>query len=58
VNGGGKKELEGMNQDAYYRKVIRDTEGLYQLLCANCNWIKRVLKQEVLQNRSMTWITS
>ncbi len=25
----------------FYLKVINDTKGLYQLLCANCNWIKR-----------------
>lgn len=25
----------------YYKKVIADRTGAYQLLCANCNWIKR-----------------
>lgn len=24
-----------------YKKVLADTTGMYQLLCANCNWIKR-----------------
>ena len=24
-----------------YRKVLADTIGRYQLLCANCNWLKR-----------------
>jgi hypothetical protein len=23
-----------------YRKVLLDSEGRYQLLCANCNWLK------------------
>lgn len=25
----------------YYKKVIKDSGKNYQLLCANCNWIKR-----------------
>lgn len=25
----------------FYVRVINDTEGRYQLLCSNCNWIKR-----------------
>jgi hypothetical protein len=25
----------------YLNKVLKDTSGKYQLLCANCNWIKR-----------------
>ena len=40
INGGGVKEL---------KKVIRSVlnkENKYQLLCANCNWIKRVLNKE------------
>ena len=41
VNGGGVKEIKKMGSYAVYRKALKDTEGLYQLLCANCNWIKR-----------------
>lgn len=43
VNGGGLKELrtEGGGGTRYLKKVIADTDGNYQLLCANCNWIKR-----------------
>ena len=45
VNGGGRKEKEkGAN---LLRKVLKDSMGLYQLLCANCNWIKRVKNNEV-----------
>lgn len=42
VNGGGVKEYRllrgGRN---FYKKVLNDTNGSYQILCANCNWIKR-----------------
>ncbi len=42
VEGGGNKELKAItSRRAYYRKVLADVSGLYQLLCANCNWIKR-----------------
>lgn len=41
VNGNGKKEREKMGQIVMYKKII-DTNGVgYQILCANCNWIKR-----------------
>jgi hypothetical protein len=29
------------------RKVLSDTDGLYQILCANCNWIKRFERLEI-----------
>ena len=39
--GGGKKEIMAAKAYiTYYRKVIKDLSP-YQLLCANCNWIKR-----------------
>jgi hypothetical protein len=48
VFGGGGKELRMFNtrRKAYYQKILDDTEGRYQLLCANCNWIKRHEKKE------------
>lgn len=49
VNGGGNKERK-VNMDKYYkiiRKSIESKEGKYQLLCANCNWIKRYENNEV-----------
>lgn len=47
VNGGGKKEHNRYKSGtSYLKKVLVDTEGKYQLLCANCNWIKRHRKNE------------
>mgnify|MGYP001577497613 FL=1 len=48
VHGGGAIEGRkiGSHQDKFYRKVLADTEGRYQLLCANCNWIKRAAGRE------------
>ena len=41
VNGGGTAEYRSLGSSAVYRKVLKDTTNMYQLLCANCNWIKR-----------------
>ena len=42
VHGGGNQERQQLKSTrALYRKVLADVAGLYQLLCANCNWIKR-----------------
>ena len=47
VNGGGVKEQNRIGHSGILRK-IRDLEdcGEYQLLCANCNWIKRHTRGE------------
>lgn len=48
VNGGGTKDKETI-RGVYYKSVINsflEGEGKYQLLCANCNWIKRVEQNE------------
>lgn len=54
VNGGGLKEFRekyqtGMSRSRrkYYKAVLEDTAGRYQLLCANCNWIKKHERNEV-----------
>lgn len=42
VKGGGTKER--LNKKIYHTDVIKsflNHEGKYQLLCANCNWIKK-----------------
>ena len=48
VHGNGQKELrQGRGGGlAYYYRVVRDRTGKYQLLCANCNVIKRVVEKE------------
>lgn len=40
INGGGGKENQLIGNVAVYRKALRGDSG-YQVLCANCNWIKR-----------------
>ena len=30
----------------YYRSILEDKSGKFQLLCANCNWIKRYENNE------------
>lgn len=47
VNGGGNQEVKAIGQYGIHKKILsgnHDTE--YQLLCANCNCIKRVEKEE------------
>ena len=36
-------------QTKYLRAVLVDESGAYQILCANCNWIKRVELSERVQ---------
>ena len=47
-NGGGCKELKkyGSNSPAYIRNIKINNQR-YQLLCANCNWIKRYENNEL-----------
>lgn len=52
VNGGGRKELREFGQWNTYSKVYAlavegKAFGIYQVLCANCNWIKRHENKEV-----------
>lgn len=45
INGGGSKERKELGfSGSFYSNVVRSVlnkENKYQLLCANCNWIKR-----------------
>lgn len=50
--GGGCKETRSMSQSAFLKKVLKRPE-LYQILCANCNWIKRFEKNEVRQRKTL-----
>ena len=53
VNGGGNKERKANNNNnntwGFYKRILEEIEAGskdYQLLCANCNWIKKWEKNE------------
>lgn len=41
VNGGGLKEIRELKNNRKYLELIKSKPQNYQILCANCNWIKR-----------------
>lgn len=47
INGGGQKEFKDLGVRRYYKNILEDKEGRYQLLCANCNAIKRIEEKEI-----------
>ena len=47
INGGGCREWFGLGSSMRMKAVLNDKENKYQLLCANCNWIKRAEKGEI-----------
>ena len=53
IKGGGKKELATFrgNFRNFYRKVLTGEIDHVQLLCANCNWIKRYENKECSLDR-------
>lgn len=46
VNGGGNKERKSMRGKKLYGHILSLGGVGYQILCANCNWIKRVENSE------------
>lgn len=47
IHGGGTRERKnGISNSRLLMLDVMKTEGKYQLLCANCNWIKRVVNKE------------
>ena len=48
INGGGKREMKKMGCSlAFYLHIIKNNfPPTYQILCANCNWIKRFERNE------------
>lgn len=43
INGGGAKEIKSFTRNKYkvlHEKILNGSKE-YQVLCANCNWIKR-----------------
>src|ERR1022692_3922959 len=54
VNGGGSKERKSTTR-GFYHVVLENhlsKKTKYQLLCANCNWIKRFENNETALNSS------
>lgn len=53
INGGGRKEIESFTcRKNYYLYLLKyfkshPNQIKYQLLCANCNWIKKAENKEV-----------
>ena len=52
ISGGGVHEYRNnpSGPRGIYRKILSDSTG-YQLLCANCNWIKREENHEGMGKR-------
>jgi len=50
IHGNGSKETRKIGINGLYRKILSmnrdDIKKEYQLLCANCNWIKRYKRKE------------
>jgi len=53
VNGGGAQEIRNTEAVKYYKAVLADQTGKYQLLCANCNWIKRSENRECFRSSNL-----
>jgi|SRR6267142_3209201 len=50
INGDGRKDRRRYNSPKRYwqavLKSVKNQEGRYQVLCANCNWIKALENKE------------
>lgn len=50
IDGNGGQERRMVRSGVMYRKIIANpNSGEYQLLCANCNWIKRCEEKEYVR---------
>lgn len=48
VDGGGRKDIDSFSShNRYYKSILLDQTDKFQLLCANCNWIKRYENKEI-----------
>ena len=59
VNGGGREKLSKLNGLGYMNQVIQSVlngESQFQLLCANCNWIKRAENNEAVGRPVTTYL--
>lgn len=55
INGGGCRQKRTTSNTTWYRQIVKDPESakvVYQILCANCNWIKRYELGEKRNGRS------
>lgn len=50
INGGGTKEHKRSSSYSVHKRALEGANDL-QLLCANCNWIKRYENEEVAPRR-------
>jgi hypothetical protein len=49
INGGGTREIASLGHRRVYKKILDELDcGVvnYQILCANCNWVKRSENRE------------
>jgi hypothetical protein len=54
INGGGSQDRKNIGHNHTFLKIVLDDDGSkYQLLCANCNWIKRFENNENPKVRNM-----
>ena len=54
INGNGKKDRGKLNPKDFYRYALNKVKNgcnEYQLLCANCNWIKRYTNNEFFKQK-------
>lgn len=52
INGGGGKELREIGHQGVVKKIINGDIEEYQLLCPNCNWLKKFRNNENVSKRS------
>lgn len=46
IHGDGRKDIYRYGSRYLYAKIVAENHDKYQLLCANCNWIKRYENKE------------
>lgn len=52
INSGGNKKRRNIGPEQYYKTILEEIQNGskdYQLLCANCNWIKRYENKELFR---------
>lgn len=58
IDGHGVTHIRAVSWRARYKHILETTPNtIYQLLCANCNWIKRAENNETRKPRSVSNLT-